>query len=135
MKKILAIVLAVGLLAATLPAGAIAGDRGWATTGKVLTGIIGLSILGNAIANTAPVYGPPPGYYHRHYPEQVWVPGHYEVQLQRRWESGRWEIADGYDYDHDGYYDRREARRVWVPGGYRDVEVRLWVPGHWETRG
>jgi len=138
MKKILAIIVAAGLLAAIAAAPVSAGDRGWATTGKILTGIIGLNILGHAIANSypypAPVYGPPPGAYYP--PEQVWVPGHYETRIQRQWISGHWEIerfgrhGRGDDYDDDDY--RHETRRVWIPGHYREAEMSVWIPGHWE---
>lgn len=149
MKKVLAIaVAAIILAAAAVPASA--GDHGWATAGKVLTGIIGLNILGHALAAPyyypyspyypsypAPAYAYPPGGY---YPDgPVWVPGHYEVRLRRQWVSGHW--ADGrfgpqrggdeYDYDDDGDY-RYESGRVWISGHYRDVEVRVWIPGHWE---
>ncbi len=146
MKKILAIIVAVGLLAGVAAAPASAGDHGWATTGKILTGIIGLNILGHALS--APYYAdpyyyyayPPPAYAYpprTYYPrEQVWIPGHYEARIQRRWIPGHWEIEHyGRHYDEDDYNDddyRHEARRVWIPGHYRDVEVRVWIPGHWE---
>jgi len=140
MKKTLAIIVAAALLAAVGPAPASAGDHGWATAGKILTGIIGVSILGNAIANSypypAPVYAPPPRVYYP--PEQVWIPGHYETRIERQWVPGHWEIerygrrppgyGDG-DYDDDYGY---QARRVWVPGYYRDAEVSVYIPGHWE---
>ena len=140
MKKTLAIIVAAALLAAVAPSPASAGDHGWATAGKILTGIIGVSILGNAIANSypypAPVYAPPPRVYYP--PEQVWIPGHYETRIERQWVPGHWEIErygrrhpghgdDGYDDDY-GY----QARRVWVPGYYRDAEVSVYIPGHWE---
>ncbi|MBI5420569.1 MAG: YXWGXW repeat-containing protein [Deltaproteobacteria bacterium] len=142
MKKILAIIVAAGLLAALLPAPASAGDREWATAGKILTGIIGLNILGHAIAHPypypAPMYSPPPRVYYP--PEQVWVPGHYETRFQRQWIPGHWEIqryggdrdGDDDDDDDDDYDDGYRARRVWVPGHYRNVEVRVWIPGYWE---
>ncbi len=140
MKKIVAIIVAAGLLGAMAVSPALAGDHGWATAGKILTGVIGLHILGNAIANPyaypAPAYAPPPRVYYP--PEQVWVPGHYETRLDRQWVPGHWEIEragrDHYgddDYDDDNYR-RGETRRFWVPGHYRNVEVRMWVPGHWE---
>ena len=138
MKKLIAIIVAAGIIASMTPAPASAGDRGWATAGKILTGIIGLNILGHAISHSypypAPVYGPPP---HAYYPpEQVWVPGHYEPRLRRQWVPGHWEIERfgrhdrGEGYDDDDY--RYETRRVWIPGRYRDIEVDVWIPGHWE---
>jgi hypothetical protein len=144
MKKLIAIAATAAFLAASVPSPALAGDRGWATAGKILTGIIGVTILGNAIANSqpypAPVYAPAPrGYYP---PEEVWVPGRYESRIERRWVPGHWEIEgagryydddDGDRYDHG--YGKHRAHRIWVPGHYRDVEVRVWIPGHWEERG
>ncbi len=138
MKKALAIILAAVLFTAVAASPAVAGgDHGWAVVGKVLTGVIGLNILGHALASPyyypAPVYAPPPGVYYP--PEQVWVPGHYETRLERRWVPGHWEVEQEGRYGGDDDYDGGrgyQARRYWVPGHYRDVEVRLWVPGHWE---
>jgi len=143
MRKMAAAVLAVALAAALAAPAAHAGQREWATAGKILTGVIGLTILGNALANSypAPVYAAPPRVYYYEPPprEQVWVPGHYETRLERRWVPGHWEIRhhDRYDGDDDDYYEeaRRETRRVWIPGRYETVEVRVWIPGHWEDRG
>lgn len=139
MKKIVAIVVAAGLLGTMAAAPVQAGQREWATAGKILTGFIGLSILGNALAYPhpypAPVYAPAPRVYYP--PEQVWVPGHYQTRFERSWVPGHWEIGrggrhrhGGDDYDDDDY-DRRSAKH-WIPGHYREVEVRVWVPGHWE---
>jgi len=146
MKKIVAMIVAAGLLGAMAVAPAVAGDHGWATAGKILTGVIGLNILGNALANPypypAPVYAPPPRVYYP--PEQVWVPGRYETRLDRQWVPGHWEIERAarnqdrygrYDGDDDrdgddGY--RGGPRRIWTPGHYREVEVRVGIPGHWE---
>jgi len=145
MKKLVAIAAAAAFLAALAPSPALAGDRGWATAGKILTGIIGVTILGNAIANShsypATVYAPAPrGYYP---PEDVWVPGRYESRIERRWVPGHWEIEgagrrygdDDYGDRYDDGYGRDRGRRIWVPGHYRDIEVRVWIPGHWEERG
>lgn len=138
MKKWIGTAVLAAFLAAAAASPARAGDREWATAGKILTGIIGVSILGNAIANAhpypQPVYVPPPRAYYP--PERVWIPGHSEVRVQRRWVPGHWEVERGRGgYDRYGnWYDGR-GRRIWVPGHYRDVEVRVWVPGHWEHRG
>lgn len=137
MKRIVAIIAAATLLAAMAPAAAEAGQGGWATTGKILTGIIGLSILGNALAYPypAPVYAPPPRVYYEP-PEQVWVPGHYRTRLERRWVPGHWESnRGGYDDDDDDYGPRGGrggGHRAWVPGHYETSEIQVWIPGHWE---
>lgn len=139
MKRIVAVIATVALVAALAPAGAAAGDREWATAGKILTGIIGVSILGHALANSYPypaaVYAPAPRVYYEPPREQVWVPGHYETRLERRWIPGHWEVRR---HGRDDYYDdddRYETRRVWIPGHHETSEVRVWVPGHWEDRG
>ena len=136
MKKILAIVVAVSLLGAIAAAPAFA-EPGWSVAGKILTGVIGLSILSHALsppyyAYPAPVYAPPPRAYYP--PEPYWIPGHYESRLERRWVPGHWEIerAGRHDYDDDDDYYDGGSRRYWVPGHYRNVEVRVWIPGHWD---
>lgn len=140
MKKTVAIAVAVTLLATVAPSPASAGDSEWATAGKILTGVIGVTILGNAIANA---YGPPPPpYVPRAYPPPpgIWVPGHYERRIERQWVPGHWEIGrNGRTYDDGDRFGRgygnRNARRVWVPGHYREVEKRVWIPARWEGRG
>ena len=129
MKKWVAIAVAAAFLAAA-PFPASAGDKEWATAGKILTGMIGVTILGNAIAGAyyypAPVYAPPPRVYYP--PAEVWVPGHWEIgNGGRGHDGGRGERYGGYGKHRD--------RRIWVPGHYRDVEVRVWIPGRWEVRG
>lgn len=146
MKKITATIVAAVLAVAMAAAPAVAGDHGWATAGKILTGWIGLNILANAIANPYPypppaaAYVPPPRAYDPYPPGRVWVPGHYEIRMERRWVPGHWEIGradryvdryEGYD-DDDGGYRRGGSVRVWVPGRYQDVEVEVWIRGHWE---
>lgn len=137
MKKTMAIVIAACMLGTVAGAPAFAGDRGWATTGKVLTGFLGLAILSQAIAHSqpypAPAYAPPPGYYYP--PEPVWVPGHYETRIDQRWIPGHWEVERA-GRNHRGYDDDDDygntTRRYWAPGHYGNTEVRVWVPGHWE---
>lgn len=135
MKKVLAVIVAASLLGVIAATPASAGEPGWSVAGKILTGVIGLHILGNALspphyAYPAPVYAPPPRAYYP--PEQVWVPGHYESRIERQWIPGHWEFErtgrHRYDDDDDDY----RSGRYWVPGHYRDVEVRAWIPGHWE---
>ncbi|HBX42821.1 MAG TPA: hypothetical protein DEH27_03005 [Deltaproteobacteria bacterium] len=142
MKKMVAITVAAAFLAVS-PFPAAAGDAEWATAGKILTGIIGVTILGNAIAGAhyhpAPVYAPPPRVYYP--PEEVWVPGRYETRIERRWVPGHWEIerrGPGYGDDYERRYrgnGNHRGRSIWVPGYYRDVEVTVWIPGRWEVRG
>ena len=144
MKKLIAIAVAAAFLGAAAPSPARAGEAEWATAGKILTGVIGVTILGNAIANSrpypVPVYAPPPRAYYP--PEEIWVPGHYETRVESRWVPGYWEVERferGYDDHHGGRpgngYGDHHARRIWVPGHYRDVQVRVWIPGYWARQG
>ncbi|HEX9204769.1 MAG TPA: hypothetical protein VF853_02455 [Candidatus Deferrimicrobiaceae bacterium] len=150
MKKTVSILLAAGLLAAA-PWSASAGGRGGGYSGHgggyysghggygvgaFFAGLIGGAILTTVIAGSQPAvaYALPPAYVPPP-PPQVWVPGRYEVRVDRQWIPGHWEFerySRHRDDDDDGY---RGGRKVWVPGQYRDVQVQVWVPGHWEERG
>jgi len=143
MKRLVAIAIAVAFLAAGAPSPALSGESEWATAGKILTGMIGVTIIGNAIAHANA--HPPPVYAPRAYypPEEVWVQGYHVRRIERRWVPGHWEIerngrkvndGDRYGTRHRGNGKHR-ARRIWVPGYYRNVEVSVWIPGHWERRG
>jgi hypothetical protein len=145
MKKIMAIILAAALLGAGVPNRALAGDHGWAVAGKIMTGIIGLHILGNVIANSqpAPVYVPETRYYApepRYYApprDRVWIDGHYEARVERQWVPGHWAV-ERYERDLDDEFGDDgggRSARAWVPGHYRTVERQVWIPGHWEDRG
>ena len=144
MNKLIATAVAVAFLTVAGPSPARAGESEWATAGKILTGVIGVTILGNAIANSrpypVPVYAPPPRAYYP--PEEVWVPGHYEARVESRWVPGYWEverIERGNNNHYRGHpgngYGNHHARRIWVPGYYRDVQVRVWIPGYWARQG
>ena len=144
MNKLIATAVAVAFLTAAGPSPARAGESEWATAGKILTGVIGVTILGNAIASSrpypVPVYAPPPRAYYP--PEEIWVPGHYEARVESRWVPGYWEverIERGYGDHYGGRpgngYGNHHARRIWVPGHYRDVQVQVWVPGYWARQG
>ena len=131
MKKMIAIIVAAGLLGAmTAVPDAYAGRPYYGGHGHrhgggglwaagLIGGIIGLTIC-SALSTPSYAYPAPPPRYYAPEPERVWVPGHYENRLERRWIPGHWE--------GDGFYEGR----FWVPGQYRDVEVRVWIPGHWE---
>lgn len=60
MKTMIATVTAVTLLGVGLPR-SVAGDREWATAGKVLTGVVAASVLARAL-EPPPVYVAPPTY-------------------------------------------------------------------------
>jgi hypothetical protein len=143
MKKLIAIMLAVGLFAT--PMAASAGGRGGFSghgghgghgAGGFFLGLLGGAILGSALSHAyEPVYAPAPRVYYAPSPEQVWVPGRYVLRYERQWVPGHWEVErhEGHGEDEDDGYSR--GRRVWIPGRYEDVRVRVWLPGHWEERG
>jgi hypothetical protein len=159
MKKLIAIMLTVGLFAA-IPGSASAemrggysGHGGYSGRGGYyghggyygggyygpwgfFAGLVGGAILGTAISHSyEPVYAPAPRVYYAPPPEQVWVPGRYETRNVRRWVPGYWATdrnpRNG-ETEDDGY---SRARRVWVPGHYQEVPSRVWLPGHWEEPG
>ena len=154
MKKLIATMLTVGLLAA-VPGSASAGGGGYSgyggyyghggyygyggnSAGAFFVGLVGGAILGTVLSRSyEPVYAPAPRVYYTPPPEQVWVPGRYETRNERQWIPGHWAV-ERYsrqgedDEDDDGY---SSGRRVWVPGRYEEVRTRVWLPGHWEERG
>ena len=149
MKKIMAVMLAATMLVATVPKQAMAGDRGWATAGKIMTGIIGLHILGNVIANSQPepvyvpetrYYSPEPRYYTPAPRERYWIEGHYVTRIERQWVPGHWEVSrDGLvnedEWGDDDSGGKGRGDRAWVAGHYRTIERQVWIQGHWEDRG
>ncbi len=148
MRKLMVVILAAALLAAGIPNRSEADEHGWATAGKVMTGIIGLHILGNVIANSqpGPVYVPETRYYApepRYYApprNRVWIEGHNESRIERQWVPGHWEISRGVRDADDDWGDEDEGgrghgQRTWIAGHYRTVERQVWIAGHWEERG
>ncbi len=150
MKKLIAIMLTVGLFAA-VPGNASAegpggfpgrggySGHGGFGVGGFFAGLLGGAILGTVLSHSyVPVYAPAPLVYDTPPPEQVWVPGRYGTRLERQWVPGHWEVERlsrrGEDDEDDGYSYSR-GRKVWVPGRYEEVRKRVWLPGHWEQRG
>jgi len=139
MKKLIAIIVTMGLLA-TVPGPALAGGHGGhgGGGGGFFLGLLGGTILGTVLSQPyGPVYGPAPRVYYAPPPEQVWVPGRYVTSYERRWVPGHWEVerySRGGDYDEDDGGSARD-HRVWIPGRSEDVPTRVWLPGHWEERG
>ena len=138
MKKLIAIILTMGLLAA-VPGSASAGGHGGHGghgAGGFFVGLLGGTILGTVLSHSyEPVYAPAPRVYYAPPPEQVWVPGRYETRYERQWVPGHWEVErySGHGEGEDDGYSR--GGRVWVPGRYEEVRRRVWLPGHWEERG
>ncbi len=138
MKKLIAIILTVGLFAA--PMAASAGGRGGYSghggygVGGFFAGLVGGAILGTVLSHSyEPAYAPPPRVYYAPPPEQVWVPGRYEARYERQWVPGHWEVERYSGRGDDDGYSR--DRREWFPGHYEEIPSRVWLPGHWEERG
>jgi hypothetical protein len=146
MKKLIAILLTAGLLAA--PMVASAGGRGGYSgrgghyghggygVGGFFAGLLGGAILGTVLSHSyEPVYVPAPRVYYAPPPEQFWVPGRYVTRYERQWVPGHWAVErhEGHGEDEDDGYSR--GSRVWIPGRYEEVRMRVWLPGHWEERG
>lgn len=57
MKRTIAIITAIGIIGAITPVPANAGDKEWATAGKIMTGVVAGIALANLLApEPAPVY-------------------------------------------------------------------------------
>ena len=132
--KVVAVGVITALALVSAPARSYAGDREWATVGKVLTGVAAVGFIA-AIASQhdrdiapAAYCAPPPR----------WSPGHYEIQTQRVCIPGYWDTVvtpPEYGWVRYGcrwqYVEVRPAceHRVWVPERFECRETRVWVPG------
>ena len=162
LTRIITAILIAALAVLVLPKpAAYAGDKEWATAGKILAGAAALAIIHEVATShdrdryiverhygTAPIR-------RIHYvrsPQQTWVPGHYEVRTERQWVEGWWEqvwVPAQYErvrvvrYDQYGraYSAWKEVlveeghyEQLWHEGYWDAQEVSEWVPGHWEYR-
>jgi hypothetical protein len=148
MKKAF-ILMAATMIAAAPLRNTFAGDKEWATAGKVLAGLAAVAIISDMIADTPPAYVPAPHPPHRvirvRAPRTVWVEGRYVEVVRKVWVPGRFEevwvppvrervwVAT----EFGGRWMERvvrpgERRREWHPGYYEHMRERQWVPGHWE---
>jgi hypothetical protein len=155
------LIAAVAVIALPRPT-AYAGDKEWATAGKILAGVVGAAIIHKIATsddNNRQVV------VQRRYtgttvrrvryvrsPQRTWVPGHYEIRAERIWIEGYWEevwIPPEYKQIRVTHYDRhgrpytvwkqvlvREGHheKIWHEGYWETREVREWIPGHWEYR-
>ena len=129
MKKLIAIILTVGLFAA--PMAASAGGRGGYSgrggyyghggygVGGFFAGLLGGAILGTVLSHSyEPYYAPAPRAYYAP-PEQVWVPGRYETRYERQWVPGHWEVER-----HEGHGEARGRRLLPGPQGMDPRPIR-----------
>ncbi len=165
LTKAIATTLIAAVAIVALPqAPAYAGDKEWATAGKILAGVVGAAIIHevatsdrNRRADQTYVR-----YQGRQYegrrvryvrsPRRVWIAGYYVARQERVWVDGYWEkiwVAPEYRQIKVIRYDRRgrpsthwervlvcegHYEKVWREGYWETREVREWVPGHWEYR-
>lgn len=147
MKKAL-ILLSATVIAVVPLRSSNAGDKEWATAGKVMAGLAALAIIGDLVADQSPVCvaAPPPRrVIHVYTPRRVWIEGRHVEVVRKRWVPGHFERIwvpparrriwvgtprGGYWQDtiaRPGFY-----RRVWRPGYYARRRETRWAPGHWE---
>jgi hypothetical protein len=163
LTRITATILIAAVAVVLLPGqAAYAGDKEWATAGKILAGVVGAAIIHEIVTsdrNDRAVV------VHREYPaaqfqrvryvqspQRTWVPGHFETRIVRTWVEGYWEqvwVPAEYQqvrvtkYDAYGraitYWKQvlvNEAHfeRVWHEGFWQEQQVQEWVPGCWIYR-
>ena len=162
LTKAIAVTLIAAVALVALPSSrAYAGDKEWATAGKILAGAVGVAIIHEIATsgnNTRVVR------VHRTYrepvrrvryvrsPQRTWVPGHYEIRAERTWIEGWWEriwIEPEYKRIRVTRYDARgraytvwqeilvregHYEKIWHEGYWETREVREWIPGYWAYR-
>lgn len=137
--KSVAVIATIALVTAAAPTNTFAGDREWATAGKVLTGIAAAGVIASIVSQPYHCVPPPPP---RCEPPRQWIPAHYEVQRERVCIPGYWDtIVEPAQYGwvrhghHWEYVIVKPAchQRVWVPERYEWREARVWVPGRYEV--
>ena len=164
MKKLIAIILTVGLFAA-IPGSTFAewrngvaghggyygrggsyyghggyyGGGGYYGYGGNSAGAFFVGLLGGAVLGTVLSHSYEPAYAPQ--PRVYYAP----PPPEQVWVPGRYETrverqwVPGHwemeRYGGDGDGGYSQGRRVWVPGRYEDVPARVWLPGHWEERG
>jgi len=147
MKRTVILLMALAMVVVPLR-NSFAGDKEWATAGKVMAGLAALAILSEVVSDHHVAYAPAPRPRRVIYvraPRRVWVEGRYVEVVREEWIPGRFErvwvppvrdriwVANprgGYWRDtivRPGYY-----RKVWRPGHKVLRRERRWVPGHWE---
>lgn len=147
MRKPLILLSAIAIAAAPLRS-SLAGDKEWATAGKVMAGLAALAIISDLVADQHPAFvpAPPPRRVIRiHAPRRVWVEGRYVEVLRKKWVPGHFERTWVSPVRHrvwvaaprGGYWQNAMVRpgfyrKVWRPGHFVHRRETRWVPGHWE---
>ena len=129
-----------------------AGDKEWATAGKIMAGLAALAILSEVVSDLGPVqhvvYAPAPHPRRVIYvqaPRRVWVEGRHIEVVREEWVPGYtervwvppahervWVATPRGGFWKEVLVQRGHYREVWHPGQKvlrRELE---WVPAHWE---
>jgi hypothetical protein len=152
LKRIIAIGLIATVAAVVLPTTqAYAGDKEWATAGKILAGVAAAVIVHEVatadrhderVIVTHRYYGEPASTVRRVHvvrsPQRVWVPGYYQIREERIWIEGCWEqtwVPAIYKQIEVTRYDNRgraysTIERVLISEGHYEG---IWHEGYWET--
>ena len=160
-------VITIGLVMALLSClfvqnTAYAGDKEWATAGKVLAGVVGLAAVQQIAKNHrtndryysrthygTPVHREKRVYYHnapRYRVRKIWVHGKYLIEKVKVWVPGAEEkiwVPPRYErqwietrrggYWEDVLVEDGHWRYEQQPGYYEVHTERRWVPGYWKT--
>ncbi len=147
MKKAIILPLTLGIAVVPLRS-SVAGDKEWATAGKIMVGLAALAIISDAVADQhcVSVHASPPRRVIRvNAPRRFWVEGRHVEVVSRVWVPGYHEkvwvppvrdrvwVATRYG----GHWQKTIIRagfhrKVWHPGHYVHRRETRWVPGHWE---
>ena len=149
MKKTIIILMAAAVAVVPLR-NSFAGDREWATAGKVLTGLAALAIISELVSDDHPVYVSAPfprprRVIHVRAPRAVWVEGRHVEVVRKEWVPGHFErewvppvcdrvwVATPYSgHWREVVVQPGQYTKVWRPGYYIDRVEREWIPAHWE---
>jgi len=147
MKKAFILLSAIAFAAVPLRS-SVAGDKEWATAGKVMVGLAALAVISDLVADQHPVCVPAPQprrVIRVHAPRRVWVEGRHVQVVRKVWVPGYFErvwvppvrervwVATSFN----GHWQETVVRpgfhrKVWRPGHYTHSRETRWIPGHWQ---
>ncbi len=153
LRKMIAVSLIAAILSAVPLTKSYAGEKEWATAGKILAGAVGFAILNELLSDdhhdARRVYVGRPIYHVKtSAPRRYWMPGRYVEVVEKEWIPGYFEkvwVPPRYErvwvsygrHGRSGHWEERLVskgyyERIWHKGYYEYRTVRKWIPGHWE---